>query len=120
MSNIYSSYSNFEINCLVSAEVWKKSCTDSGVWNDYTEKVYKSLQCGEYTRWVVSLCDAWEHGMPIVVENGISLVYMVGDWEAHALTEFGDEAHNTVNKNPLRAAMEVFLMMKDAEKENEN
>ncbi|MBH3259960.1 DUF2591 family protein [Serratia marcescens] len=65
--------------------------------------------------------DAW----PIIVENGISLYHDNGNWQAEMnyyapVGAFGtDEACSKFvdDKKPLRAAMIVFLMMKDAENE---
>ena len=50
--------------------------------------------------------DAW----PIIIRNEISIVFMPDEWECHALIN-NDEAFNTTNKNPLRAAMIVYLEM---------
>ncbi|HGW8313917.1 MULTISPECIES: phage protein NinX family protein [Proteus] len=53
--------------------------------------------------------------MPIIIENkiGLSPMYYSNEWTADCL----DYDFISVNKNPLRAAMELFLMMKDAENE---
>lgn len=64
--------------------------------------------------------DAW----PIIVENGISLYHDNGNWQAEMTYDapvgaFGtDETCSKFvdDKKPLRAAMIVFLMMKDVEK----
>lgn len=60
--------------------------------------------------------DAW----PIIVENGISLVWMnaeVSYYEAHGINEeIWDEDWQSQHPNALRAAMICFLKMKDAEK----
>jgi hypothetical protein len=52
--------------------------------------------------------DAWA----IIAENGISVVFMGGEWECHALVN-NDESFNTKHKNLRRAAMIVFLMMQN-------
>lgn len=60
-------------------------------------------------------CNNPADAMPIVFENGISLISdwnEIGVWGATYQPWYTSE-----NKNPLRAAMEVFLMMKDAENE---
>lgn len=64
-------------------------------------------------------CSNPSDAMPIVIENRISLRNRYeGNWKAE--TEWG-VPFESINKNPLRASMEVFLMMKDfAENENEN
>ncbi len=61
-------------------------------------------------------CNNPADAMPIVIENGISLISdwnEIGVWGATYQPWWTSE-----NKNPLRAAMEVFLMMKDAENES--
>lgn len=60
-------------------------------------------------------CNNPADAMPIIIENGISLISdwnEIGVWGATYQPWWTSE-----NKNPLRAAMEVFLMMKDAENE---
>lgn len=58
-------------------------------------------------------CNNPADAMPIVIENGISLI---SDWnEIGVWGATYQPWHTSENKNPLRAAMEVFLMMKDAE-----
>ncbi|MER2872997.1 phage protein NinX family protein [Morganella morganii] len=72
--------------------------------------------------------DAW----PIILKNRISIIipgneYSDGYSTPFAASGFDDVSHITrntyytdeesFNQNPLRAAMEVFLMMKDAENE---
>lgn len=60
-------------------------------------------------------CNNPADAMPIVIENGISLI---SDW--NEIGVWGATCHPWVsseNKNPLRAAMEVFLMMKEVENE---
>lgn len=51
--------------------------------------------------------------MPIVIENGISSLFNDDEWICSVpYTEF-----LSINESLYRAAMEVFLMMKDAENE---
>ncbi|MDR5685694.1 phage protein NinX family protein [Morganella morganii] len=60
-------------------------------------------------------CNNPADAMPIVIESGISLISdwnEIGVWGATYQPWWTSE-----NKNPYRAAMEVFLMMKDAENE---
>ena len=60
-------------------------------------------------------CNNPADAMPIVIEDGISLISdwnEIGVWGATYQPWIYSE-----NKNPYRAAMEVFLMMKDAENE---
>lgn len=62
--------------------------------------------------------------MPIIIENGISLFApgLSDMWTAEYVDyetdrEYGVYNYEAINKNPYRAAMEVFLMMKEAENE---
>lgn len=58
--------------------------------------------------------DAW----PIIVENGITLAFQDGNWWADNLAYWVDGVEwnigGIIDKNPLRAAMIVFLMMKES------
>ncbi|UFH69539.1 phage protein NinX family protein [Morganella morganii] len=56
-------------------------------------------------------CNNPADAMPIIIENGISLI---SDW--NEIGVWGATYHpwwTSENKNPYRAAMEVFLMMKN-------
>lgn len=61
-------------------------------------------------------CNTPSDAMPIIIENkiGLSPMYHSNKWTADCL----DYDFISVNKNPLRAAMELFLLMKDAENES--
>ena len=90
----YVSMSDFEINCRVHAEVMEISGLDSFKAKDYCNNP----------------ADAW----PIIIGSMISVRPVGGDghlWEASGME--GMKAD--YDKNPLRSAMIVFLMMKDGE-----
>lgn len=68
-------------------------------------------------------CNNPAHAMPIIIENGISIMFDTGcnawvagiaDWVDGCEWQVSPEIGRT---NPLRAAMELFLLMKDAENE---
>lgn len=65
-------------------------------------------------------CNSWADAGPIIGEYGISLEYDHDEWCAKAgnaaIGENGDHLHYCWSKDPLRAAMICFLMMKEAEK----
>lgn len=58
-------------------------------------------------------CNNPSDAMPIIIENkiGLSPMYHSNKWTADCL----DYDFMSVNKNPYRGTMEVFLMMKDTE-----
>ncbi len=59
-------------------------------------------------------CNNPYDAMPIIIENRIAICPIFSsDWCATS----DCDAYRVINKNPLRAAMEVFLMMKEAENE---
>lgn len=121
--NKYSDKSDFEINKAV-AEItiygdWYLSPTD--------ERPFTFFNYGINSRKTVELPDYCNNpavAMPIVIENKISLYAprINEDWMAEyaGSTEdvndgFQADYFDVHNQNPLRAAMEVFLMMKDSE-----
>ena len=97
MSTDYSKMSDFEINCRVHSEVMEISGLDSFKSKDYCNNP----------------ADAW----PIIIQNGISVECITVNrhekmWRA--LFKPAHVRHKQNNKNPLRAAMIVFLMMQES------
>ncbi|HCT5876681.1 phage protein NinX family protein [Proteus mirabilis] len=68
-------------------------------------------------------CNNPTDAMPIIIDNLISLMADMSEdggatwWCA---SDISNGITSRYKSNPLRAAMEVFLMMKDAENENNN
>lgn len=66
-------------------------------------------------------CNNPSDAMPIIIDNNISLraPTITDRWKAEFIDEYGNYVgyRRAMNKNPLRAAMELFLLMKDAENE---
>lgn len=62
-----------------------------------------------------SPCNNPAVAMPIIIENGISMVRVNNEWSAR---QFNNHCIEVNDSNYYRAAMEVFLMMKDAENES--
>ncbi len=94
----YSKMSDFEINCEVSKLTRDNANNpDSGylVINDYCNNP----------------ADAW----PIILENKICLRCKPNreDWDAFTLGPEGYTEEITYDKNPLRAAMIIFLVMQE-------
>ena len=58
--------------------------------------------------------DAW----PVISANKISIEYRDHKSLAPVAKRFGSNGHNIADKNPLRAAMIVFLMMNENKNDN--
>lgn len=105
--NKYRDKSDFEINKAVFRAARIK------------HKWFKFLPHGVVTynitgKWVIfDPCNNPADAMPIIIENGISMIKSSGGWMCcHGA------AGVIERENLYRAAMEVFLMMKDAENES--
>ncbi|EMO4163774.1 DUF2591 family protein [Morganella morganii] len=104
--NKYRDKSDYEINKAVAV-----SLSAEFQFDDIREKLYTDI----FRNTEIDYCNNPADAMPIIIENGISLISdwnEIGVWGATYQPWYTSE-----NKNPLRAAMEVFLMMKDAENE---
>ncbi|WP_145585557.1 phage protein NinX family protein [Yersinia rochesterensis] len=107
----YSAMSDFEINKAVANIVFS---------GEIPRMQEDSLEFG-----ILNYCKNPEQAWPIIAENKISLNWseIEKEWCAHVagvMTEGcwcwdDDPAHHHDDSNPLRAAMIVFLMMKDRE-----
>ena len=124
----YEEMSNYEINKEVSkcwSEISKNlNLEDTEItFNDENETVYVISENGVFEWLPVTYfdpCNNPNDAFPIIVDNGISLVWMdakVSYYEAHGINEeIWDEDWHSQHPNALRAAMICFLKMKDAEK----
>lgn len=119
----YSKMSDFEINCLVAEATGHKPFSD--------DEGYAGLQrAGDITAAIVkgpryiggfSPCISPEHAWPLIQENLISINHYNGVWEASfewdaPVGAFGTDetvTTSTEHKNPLRAAMVAYLMMRE-------
>ncbi|KKC63179.1 hypothetical protein WG82_13355 [Citrobacter amalonaticus] len=126
----YSKLSDFEINRAVAiaigfhpdeCDIAKRGTPSVGVeWNEDTGYATKTF---DYCN---NPADAW----PIITENRIAIIpdSAAGEWVA--FNEFtlyegdwmfaSDPAHHSNGKNPLRCAMECFLMMQDSANVQDN
>ncbi|MBC6659816.1 DUF2591 family protein [Morganella morganii] len=111
--NKYRDKSDFEINKAV-AEItingdWYLSPTDEQPFTffNYGINSSKTVELPDY-------CNNPADAMPIIIENGISMVRVNNEWSAR---QFNNHCIEVNDSNYYRAAMEVFLMMKDAENE---
>ncbi|MBG6040248.1 DUF2591 domain-containing protein [Proteus mirabilis] len=123
--NKYTEMSDFEINLAVAHIALGKGSYD---WcPDKKEVYFAGIDGGEFLHHgYFDPCNNPSDAMPIIIENNISLhaPNLREGWMAE-YTGSGDDVNDGLqadyfdahNKNPLRSAMEVFLMMKDAENE---
>lgn len=113
--NKYTELSDFEINkrVFVAAQIEHEDT------NLYDNKVFY----GDGANWIeFNPCNNPADAMPIIIENKICTAFDVfaeehdgGNWVASPAYGFASE--RTRNNNLYRAAMELFLLLKDAENE---
>lgn len=104
----YSQLSDFEINHRVAKLIGLKlQSSESLLYNTQGKWEIFDPCCNP--------ADAW----PIIKENRIGIIPAPepGEWKAahRGIGDDGTPRHFNDHENPLRAAMLVFLMMKDAE-----
>ncbi|NIA46073.1 MULTISPECIES: phage protein NinX family protein [Providencia] len=109
--NKYTELSDFDINKKVAERLFLK----------FTDCYSVVLFEGES----FDPCNNPADAMPIIIENKICTAFDVfaeehdgGNWVASPAYGFANE--RTRSNNLYRAAMELFLLMKDAENENNN
>lgn len=124
----YSNMSDFEINKAVAEELFKErlslivkrdvpSRPAVTVFADIGNGEIVSITCADY-------CNNPANAWTIIVKHGISLTHDYGEWESEACLDLPIGAHGTdelcsvggIDKNPLRAAMIAFLLLKESEK----
>lgn len=105
--NKYTELSDSEINKKVALHVGGFALSLTVVDDEYKT---------EWNRGNFAPCNNPTDAMPIIIENRINLRTVDGyiDWYADHPTNSRIYSHNI---NPLRAAMELFLLMRDAENE---
>ncbi|MEX6224737.1 phage protein NinX family protein [Providencia hangzhouensis] len=121
--NKYTGLSEFEINLKVAHIMLGK---DSYDWCTDKKEVYLAgIDGGDFLpHGYFDPCNNPADAMPIIIDNNISLraPTITDRWKAEFIDEYGNYVgyRRAMNKNPLRAAMELFLLMKDAENSNGN
>lgn len=113
--NKYAELSDFEINKKVASHV----LNGYYIASEEKQEVYLTTMDGGDFLPIAYFdpCNNPSNAMVIIIENRISLRNRYeGDWKAE--TEWG-MSFESINKNPLRACMEVFLMVKDEESSND-
>lgn len=122
--NKYTERSDFEINLLVAQFVLPETQYDV---IKQTMDIIQFLVDGSFGYRFFDPCNNPTDAMPIIIENKISLLAgdsnfwcaRYGEWNilpCPSGIEFIEKAQ-VINDSPYRAAMELFLMMRDAERE---
>lgn len=100
--NSYNKYTDLQINELVATRLKKKCLLTEESVLAYMDSGYRTF----------APCNNPTDAMPIIIENEISMIKSSGGWMC---------CHGSVGQvereSLYRGAMEVFLMMKDAENE---
>ncbi|HEK2896821.1 phage protein NinX family protein [Proteus terrae] len=120
--NKYTELSDLEIN--------KRVFVAAKIEHEDTDLHGNKVFYGDGAKWIeFDPCNNPSDAMPIIIENKIAIFPMnaLGVKYWCAASEFKDIGEKEIvwglesnNQNPLRAAMELFLMLKDAENENNN
>ena len=111
----YSKMSDFQVNKAVLASLCAYVDVDIVQHPHHADGVSVGLYraCGDYYEWF-DYCNNPSDAWPIILENNIWIQPdMIGDGFWHCM-DCNDDIH-AKDKNPLRAAMIVYLMMKDEE-----
>lgn len=122
--NKYTERSDFEINLLVAQFVLPETQYDV---IKQTMDIIQFIVDGSFGYRFFDPCNNPTDAMPIIIENKISLLAgdgnfwcaRYGEWNilpCPSGIEFIEKAQ-VINDSPYRAAMELFLMMKDSENE---
>ncbi|NEG57989.1 phage protein NinX family protein [Pantoea agglomerans] len=119
MASSFSEMTDFEINCAVAASLGREFFYNSPgepgkrrksfVIDDVCRDVYES---GAWSSDVFDPCKSWADAGPIIEKENISLTCHQSRDEWAAIFNRHCMA---ANNNPLRAAMECFLMKKERE-----
>lgn len=103
--NKYTELSDFEINKKVAECLCVEWFVTSTIWDELVVIVN-----GKHFK----PCNKPADAMPIIIENGISMVRVNNTWSA---CQFNNHCIEINGDNYYRIAMEVYLLMKDAENE---
>ncbi|MEQ5288202.1 phage protein NinX family protein [Providencia huaxiensis] len=113
--NKYTELSDFEIN----KAVFHKAKIKHKYFRFLPNGVITYNIKGKYQ--VFDPCNNPADAMPIIIENGIAIRPYKTATPVAFNAEIGEfYGHTIYNENVLRAAMELFLLMKDAENSNGN
>ncbi|HGN1931968.1 TPA: phage protein NinX family protein [Providencia rettgeri] len=111
--NKYTELSDFEINKKVAEKIHGKGSV-SRTFEDVI--IFKDTGVEKFDP-----CNNPSDAMPIIIENGIAIRPYKTATPVSFNAEIGEfYGHAVYNENILRAAMELFLLIKDTENENNN
>ncbi|WP_272656394.1 MULTISPECIES: phage protein NinX family protein [unclassified Providencia] len=109
--NSYSKFTDLQINELVATRLKKKCLLTEESVLAYMDSGYRTFDP----------CNNPADAMPIIIENGIAIRPYKTATPVAFNAEIGEfYGHSVYNENVLRAAMELFLLMKDEENSNGN
>ncbi|MDC6123171.1 phage protein NinX family protein [Proteus mirabilis] len=119
--NKYTELSDFEINRLIA----EMDAKNRYVYFEKEQTIFRKFNNGQTQKF--NPCNYPTDAMPIIIENKISLLAgdsnfwcaRYGEWNILPCPSgigFIEKAQ-VINDIPYRAAMELFLLMKDAERE---
>ncbi|MFH6895140.1 phage protein NinX family protein [Providencia huaxiensis] len=112
--NKYIKLSDFEINRRI-AEMDTKN---RYVYFEKEQTIFRKFNNGQTQKF--NPCNYPSDVMPIIIESGIAIRPYKTATPVAFNAEIGEfYGHAVYNENVLRAAMELFLLMKDAENNNE-
>ncbi|EPG1714913.1 phage protein NinX family protein [Morganella morganii] len=126
MMNKYRDKSDFEINKAVAENVgiidnlYIAEFYGEVIWNVSSNDIYNGFTSKK--GWAFDPCNNPADAMPIVIENRISIESRFNGHydEWYASLQTNKILIDATGTNYYRVAMEVFLMMKEAENENNN
>lgn len=115
----YSKMSDFEINKLVAIQLGMKPFCETTGWQGLTSEPYVDVIVrGAGRMGAFNPCNNPSDTWPIILNNRISMVWDCAEDSStewwNAVAQF-DECSIQYQSNPLRAAMIVYLMMKESE-----
>lgn len=124
--NKYRDKSDFEINKAVAENVgiidnlYIAEFYGEVIWNVSSNDIYNGFTSKK--GWAFDPCNNPADAMPIVIENRISIESRFNGHydEWYASLQTNKILIDATGTNYYRVAMEVFLMMKEAENENNN
>lgn len=113
--NKYTKLSDFEINRRI-AEMDTKN---RYVYFEKEQTIFRKFNNGQTQKF--NPCNYPADAMPIIIENSIAIRPYKTATPVAFNAEIGEfYGHTVYNENVLRAAMELFLLMKDAENNSGN